>query len=171
MGLSRKPFREQLTMDKVKSVASEFMSHKRVAVVGVSRSPQNHGGNVVYQRLKERGFSVAAVNKNTDEIEGDVCYRALKSIPQVPEWVVLCTRPEASEEIMKECIELGVSRVWMHRGPGKGSVSENATRLGRENGVRVIDGGCPCMFDPAADTGHKMMRVVLGSMGRVPHKA
>jgi uncharacterized protein len=30
----------------------------------------------------------------------------------------------------------------------------------------VIDGGCPLMFAPTADLGHKVMRVVLG--GRVP---
>jgi hypothetical protein len=45
----------------------------------------------------------------------------------------------------------------MHRGPGPGSVSEEAATYGREHGVTVIDGGCPCMFDPTADTGHKIM--------------
>ena len=25
---------------------------------------------------------------------------------------------------MRECVELGVKHVWMHRGPGTGSVSE-----------------------------------------------
>ena len=45
----------------------------------------------------------------------------------------------------------------MHRGPGAGSVSKEATRYGREHGVVVIDGGCPCMFDPTADAGHKFM--------------
>jgi predicted CoA-binding protein len=157
-------------MDDLKDVAAEFMSHKKVAVVGVSRTPQNHGGNVVYGRLKERGFTVSAVNKNAEEIGGDPCYHDLKSIADAPDWVVFCTRPDATEELMKECIELGITRVWMHRGPGEGSVSDIATRLGRDNGVRVIDGGCPCMFDPAADAGHKMMRVIFGALGRVPRK-
>jgi uncharacterized protein len=51
----------------------------------------------------------------------------------------------------------------MHRGPGAGSVSPTAAEYGREHGVTVIDGGCPCMFGPTADFGHKVMRVVFRS--------
>jgi hypothetical protein len=69
---------------------------------------------------------------------------------------------------MRECVDLGIGRVWMHRGPGAGSVCETATRYGRENGVTVIDGGCPLMFDPTADPGHKFMRLL--GMGRMPKK-
>jgi hypothetical protein len=58
--------------------------------------------------------------------------------------------------------------VWMHRGPGAGSVSPAATRYGREHGITVIDGGCPCMFGPTADAGHKAMRAVFSLTGNVP---
>jgi uncharacterized protein len=53
--------------------------------------------------------------------------------------------------------------VWMHRGPGVGSVSPAATDYGREHGITVIDGGCPLMFSPTADFGHKMMRPMMSS--------
>jgi predicted CoA-binding protein len=53
-------------MQKVKEAASEFLANKRVAVTGVSREPKNHGSNVVYQRLRERGYEVFAVNPNAD---------------------------------------------------------------------------------------------------------
>jgi hypothetical protein len=39
---------------------------------------------------------------------------------------------------------------------------------GRQRGIAVIDGGCPCMFDPTADLGHKAMRVVFTLTGTVP---
>jgi uncharacterized protein len=74
--------------------------------------------------------------------------------------VVIGTRPERAEQTMRECVELGIKRVWMHRGPGPGSVSPEATEYGRAHGITVIDGGCPCMFGPTADFGHKVMRVV-----------
>jgi hypothetical protein len=64
---------------------------------------------------------------------------------------------------MHDCVELDIEHVWMHRGPGDGSVSAEATALGREHGVMVIDGGCPLMFDPTADFGHKVMRLILSS--------
>jgi hypothetical protein len=50
----------------------------------------------------------------------------------------------------------------MHWGAGASSVSSAATEYGRQHGITVIDGGCPCMFDPTADFGHKVMRVVYG---------
>ena len=56
----------------------------------------------------------------------------------------------------------------MHRGPGNGSVSETATAYGRERGIDVIDGGCPCMFGPTADPGHKAMRFIFTLTGNVP---
>jgi hypothetical protein len=34
----------------------------------------------------------------------------------------------------------------------------------------VIDGGCPCMFDPTADPGHKAMRFVFTLTGNVPRQ-
>jgi predicted CoA-binding protein len=153
-------------MATMQEAATAFLSHKRVAVTGVSRKPKNHGSNTVYKRLRERGYEVFAVNPNADEVEGDRAYPDLRSIPGGVETVVIGTRPELAEETMRDCAELGIEHVWMHRGPGTGSVSEAATAFGREHGITVIDGGCPCMFEPTADFGHKLMRLVYA--GKVP---
>jgi predicted CoA-binding protein len=157
-------------MQKIKDAASEFLALKRVAVTGVSRSSKDHGANVVYQRLRSRGYEVFAVNPNAQQVEGDRAYDDLRSIPGGVDAVVIATSPEHAEETMHECAELGISHVWMHRGPGAGSVSETATAYGREHGITVIDGGCPCMFGPTADPGHKTMRVVLTIAGNVPRR-
>jgi len=145
-------------MQSVKDAAAAFLANKRVAVTGVSRTPKNHGSNVVYQRLRERGYDVFAVNPNANEIEGDRCYHDLKSIPGGVQAVVIGTRPEIAEDTMHECAELGIKHVWMHRGPGAGSVSDAATDYGRKHGITVIDGGCPLMFGPTADFGHRILR-------------
>jgi hypothetical protein len=155
-------------MPTIKEAAAEFLANKRIAVTGVSRHPDGHGSNVVYQRLRERGYEVFAVNPNADEVEGDRCYHDLRSIPGGVNAVVIGTRPETAEETVRECAELGIEHVWMHRGPGAGSVSETATEYGRERGIAVIDGGCPCMFGPTADFGHKAMRFVFTLTGNVP---
>ena len=78
------------------------------------------------------------------------------------------TRPEAGERTMRECAAVGIGHVWMHRGPGAGSVSKEATEYGRARGITVIDGGCPCMFGPTADRGHKVMRAIFTLTGGVP---
>lgn len=155
-------------MVTVKDAATAFLAKKRIAVTGVSRNPQGHGSNIVYQRLRERGYEVFAVNPNADEVEGDPCYHNLGSIPGGVEAVVFGTRPETAEETMRECDSLGIKHVWMHRSVGQGSVSPEATALGREKGITVIDGGCPLMFDPTADFGHKCMRYVFTWTGGVP---
>jgi len=155
-------------MQSVKDAAAAFLSNQRIAVTGVSRSPKDHGANVVYRRLRQRGYEVFAVNPNADEVEGDPCYQDLKSISGGVQAVVIGTRPEIAEDTMRECDELGITQVWMHRGPGAGSVSEAATEYGRQHGITVIDGGCPCMFGPTADVGHKIMRLIFA--GHVPKR-
>jgi uncharacterized protein len=156
-------------MPTIKEAAAEFLANKRVAVTGVSRQPKGHGSNIVYQRLRERGYEVFAVNPNADEVEGDPCYHDLRSIPGGVEAVVIATRPETAEETIRECADLGIKHVWMHRSFGAGSVSEAATKYGRDQDITVIDGGCPLMFDPA-DLGHKAMRVLFTLGGKVPKK-
>lgn len=155
-------------MTAIRPAASEFLAHQRIAVTGVSRQPRDHGGNIIYRRLRDRGYQVFAINPNADQVEGDQCYHNLASVPDGVEAVVIATRPETAEATMRECIELGIKQVWMHRSFGAGSVSEPATELGREHGITVINGGCPLMFGPTADVGHKIMRVVLGWTGKLP---
>ena len=153
-------------MPTMKEAASEFLAHKRIAVTGVSRKPTGHGSNTVFKRLRDRGYEVFAVNPNADEVEGAHSYHDLKSIPGGVDAVVIATSPDKAEDTMRECDELGIKQVWMHRGPGAGSVSDEATAYGRDHGITVIDGGCPCMFDPAADFGHKIMRLIY--RGHIP---
>ena len=153
-------------MQNMAEAASEFLAHKRVAVTGVSRHPKSHGSNTIYKRLRERGYDVFAVNPNANEVEGDRSYHGLRSIPGGVDAVVIATRPDFAEDTMRECADLGIKHVWMHHGAGGSSVSDAATDFGRLHGITVIDGGCPLMFGPTADFGHKVLRRVLAS--RVP---
>ncbi len=153
----------------MKEAAAEFLSKKRIAVAGVSReSGGAHGGNPVYLRLRDRGYDVYAINPNADQVEGDSAYPNLRTIPGGVEAVVIATHPKMAGDVMQECIDVGVKLVWMHRGPGGGSVSHEAAELGRAAGVKVLEGGCPLMYAPTADVGHKVLRGVLSLVGRIP---
>lgn len=154
----------------VGDAAREFLALKRVAVTGVSSTkPGSHGSNVVYKRLRERGYQVFAVNPNAERAEGDPCYPKLAAVPGGVDWVLIGTRPETAEATVRECVDLGITRVWMHQPPvGPGSVSAAAAAYGREHGVTVIDGACPCMFAPTSDPGHRAMKVIGRLTGRVP---
>ena len=157
-------------MTAIKDAAADFLAHRRIAVTGVSRTHGKHGSNAVYMRLRDRGYDVFAVNPNADEVEGDRAYHDLRSIPGGVDAVVIGTRPEIADQTMHECAELGIGHVWMHRSVGEGSVSPEAAAWARAHGIRVIEGGCPLMFAPAADPGHKVMHFVLKLAGKVPRQ-
>lgn len=58
----------------------------------------------------------------------------------------------------------------MHRPFGRGGVSNAAADPGRRHGITVIDGGCPLMFDPTADSAHRAMRFLFTRNGNVPKR-
>lgn len=155
-------------MTKTADAATSFLSHHRIAVTGVSRDPTNHGGNIIYKRLKERGYEVSAINPNAETVEGDPCYPNLHSVPGGVEAVVIATSAQHADATMREAVDLGITDVWMHGSFGAGSVSDTATTYGREHGVTVIDGGCPLMFGPTSDGGHRFMCRLLTWTGKVP---
>ena len=117
-------------MTTIADAAKDFLDCRKIAVTGVSREPKTHGGNIVYTRLKERGYEVFAVNPNTDRVEGDVAYPDLRSVPGGVEGVVIATRPDRAEATVREAADLGITRVWMHRSFG------GEQRLGRGDPVR-----------------------------------
>jgi uncharacterized protein len=158
------------TSTPTRTAATRFLENRRIAVTGVSRTPSGHGSNVVFARLKERGYEAFAVNPHADEIEGGPCYPDLASIPGGVTAVVIGTRPEHADTTMREAVDLGITQVWMHRSFGTGSVSATATDYGRAHGVTVIDGGCPLMYGPTSDGGHRFMCRLMTLTGKVPRR-
>jgi predicted CoA-binding protein len=159
-------------MPTAEAAIDDFLAQKRIAVAGVSREPGGkHGGNIVYQRLKERGYEVFAVNPNADTVEGDPCYRSLKAIPGGVDAVVIATAPAVAPSVAQECAELGITRVWMHRSFAGGSVSQEAHDYCRQRGIASIAGGCPLMYGPTSDGGHRAMKIFVGLFGKLPKEA
>lgn len=147
--------------------AREFLSHRRIAVAGVSRDPAQ-AANLIYRRLRAEGYDVVAVNPAADEVEGDRCYRRLAAVPGSIDVVVIATPPDAAADVVRECANLGVRRVWMHRSFGQGSVAPDAVELARSHGMSLLDGGCPMMFLEPVDLGHRCFRWILRHTGRLP---
>ncbi len=146
---------------------SDFLAQKRIAVAGVSRT-SGQAANLIYRKLRSAGYEVFPVNPKATEVEGDTCYPNLASIPEVVDAVVIATTPAVAENLVRECAERGIARVWMHRSFGTGSVSEAAITFCREREIAVIPGACPMMFCEPVDVGHKCMRWVLRLTGGLP---
>jgi len=154
-------------MSSLAAAAAEFLSHRRIAVAGVSRDKPN-AANGIYRRLKADGYDVFAVNPAADQVEGDRCYRSLGEIEGGVEGVVVGSHPGTALAIVQEAAAAGVPRVWLHRSIGAGSVSEDAVRWCEEHDVAVIAGACPMMFVQRADFGHRCMCWVLDKLGKLP---
>lgn len=158
-------------MAKVDDLVQNFLAQKKIAVVGVS-DRRDTGCNLTYHKFKAAGYTVFAVNPRLAVFEGDVCYPDLKSIPELPDAVFILTKPAVTEQIIQQCVELGIQHVWMHcmmgTKPGLAasmtSVSAEAVRLCQENGINVIPGSCPNQF-LQPDFGHAMMRMMFHAFG------
>jgi predicted CoA-binding protein len=148
----------------------DFLSQKRIAVAGVSRDTGGHpAANLIYERLKRTGHDVFPVNPHMQTFEGECCYPDLQSIPGGVDGVVIVTRPETTEQIVHDCTDVGVRRVWMHQSLGRhSSVSPKAVEYCRQHDISVIAGTCPMMYGAGVDLGHTCMRWILRLTGGLP---
>lgn len=158
-------------MAKLENMVQDFLAQKKIAVVGVSDKRET-GSNMAYTKFKDNNYQVYPVNPRISEFQGAPCYPDLKSIPETPDAVFILANPNVTDQIVQECVDLGVKHIWMHcmmgTRPGLAknmtSVSQDAVQMCRENGIQVIPGSCPNQFlDP--DFGHKMMRGMWGLFG------
>ena len=159
-----------MTSTTLETKVEDFLAQKRIAVAGVSRDKSHHpAGNLIYQRLKRTGHEVFPVNPNMPNCEGDRCYPDVQSIPGGVDGVVIITRPETTQQIVRDCSSAGVRRVWMHQSMAKGSsVSPDAVEYCRQHDISVIAGACPMMFGPSVDFGHMCMRWMMKLTGGLP---
>jgi len=151
-------------MAKIDNMVEGFLAQKKIAVVGVSDKRET-GSNMAYKKFKENGYQVYPINPRLGEFDSATCYPDLKSIPEKPDAVFILASPKVTDQIVQECVDLGIKHVWMHcmmgtkpgLTQGMTSVSQDAVEMCRENGIQVIPGSCPNQFlNP--DFGHAMMR-------------
>lgn len=151
-------------MAKIDTMVQDFLAQKKVAVVGVSDKRET-GCNMAYAKFKENGYQVYAVNPRISTFNGEPCFPDLKSIPEKPDAVFILASPKVTDQIVQQCVDLGVKHVWMHcmmgtkpgLAAGMTSVSQEAVEKCKANGIAVIPGSCPNQF-LKADFGHAMMR-------------
>jgi len=145
-----------------KQVIDAFLAQSHVAFVGVSRNPKQFA-NAVYRALRDdgRGRTLYPVNASAagEPLEGDPSYASLADVPDPVDGVIVMVAADKAADVVREAIARGIPRVWLQKGFGPSSVSEEAVRLCRENGVEVVDGACPLMWSEPVKGGHRVHRV------------
>ncbi len=126
-------------------VIEDFLSQKRLAVVGVSRN-QRDFSRAVFREFDQRGYDLVPVNPNASELEGRRCFARVSEVDPPVEGALLLNSADLTEQVVEDCAAAGVRRVWMHRATGRGAVDAKAIEFCRANGIEVVDGECPMMF-------------------------
>jgi predicted CoA-binding protein len=128
-----------------KTAIEDFMAQRRLAFVGVSHDPKDFSV-AVYHQLAKSGYELVPINAHGGEVDGTPMLRSVAELAEPVDGAIVMVRAEAAAGVVRECIDAGVPRVWLHKGAGTGAVSDEAVALCREHGVEVIDGACPMMF-------------------------
>jgi len=117
--------------------AREFLTAKRIAVVGVSRNERDFS-RAILRELAARGYDLVPVNPGAEQIEGRRCFARLQDV-----------RPAADAALL---------RVWLHRGTGTGAASPGALAFCTANGLEVVHDLCPFMALPGTGFPHRVHR-------------
>ena len=154
---------EKVALDTIEN----FLAHKRIAMVGVSRESKDFSVTL-FKELRRRGYEVVPVNPKTSEVLGQPCFARVQEIQPPVEAALLMTSPDVTDEVVHDCAEAGIRRVWMYRAGGRGAVSPQAVKFCREHGIELVPGQCPFMFWRDAGIGHRFHGLIRRITGHYP---
>lgn len=152
-----------------KALIDDFLAQKRIAVVGVSRSSEAFA-NSLFRDLRDQGYDVVPVNPNADDaLEGATAYPSVKDIPGGVDAALILVTPEATEQVVRDCAEAGIRRVWIQGIMGEDNLEpakQAGVALARQHNLDVIPGRCPYMF--VGGTFHKLHGWFLKIINKYP---
>ena len=155
------------TSTGVREEINAFLSSPRVALVGVSRDP-NEFGPRLYADMRNWGYDAVAISPHLTELRGAPVYPRLQDVGQPVDAALLLTSPALNEQIVRDCAEAGVKRVWFYGVSDRSSENAAAIAYCQEQGIAVIPGYCPYMFIPRAPFFHKIHGFVARMTGQCP---
>lgn len=145
----------------------DFLKQKRLAVVGVSANPRDFSRGL-FREFQRRGYDMVPVNPKLEEVDDCRCYARVQDISPPVDGALLMTPAGVTGEVVKDCAEARIGRVWMYRAGGQGAVNDDAVDFCQSNGIRVVPGECPYMFFPKAGFIHRAHGVIRQLRGTLP---
>lgn len=140
-----------------------FLSSDLIAVAGASRDPKKFGAQVV-KELKARGKKIYPVNPETDDLEGEPCYRKVSSLPPTVDHLLIVTPKTQTMAVLKEAYEKAIGHIWIQQM----SETPEVIAFAKEKGIGPIHGKCILMFLEPVSSIHKFHRAILKFFGRLP---
>jgi predicted CoA-binding protein len=147
-----------------KAVVDDFVSQKKLAIVGVSRDPKKFG-NLAYRELKARGYQLFPVSRNLEKVGEDICYPSLMELPEKVDGVLIVVPPKETEKVVQEADAAGIKRIWMQQG----AESEASIQFCKDHGLSEVHGECILMFSCPVKSYHKFHRGLWRLLGKLPN--
>jgi predicted CoA-binding protein len=147
----------------------DFLAQARIAMIGISRERNNISG-MLFAELRRRGYDMVPVNPNMSEVMGQRCFARVQDVRPPVQAAILMTSPTVTDQVVADCFEAGIPRIWMYRGGGRGAVSFEAVQFCRDRGIGVISGECPFMFLSDAAGIHRLHRFIRKITGHYPRR-
>jgi uncharacterized protein len=145
----------------------DFLSHKRLAMVGVSRQRMEFS-RILYRELRSRGYDVVPVNPNAPDIDGQKCFARVPDIEPPVDGALLMTPPHRTTAVIRECMAAGVTRIWVFSSVHNNVVEAEAATFCDAKGISLVPGECPMMFLPHTGFIHRAHGFVRKITGEYP---
>jgi len=126
--------------DNTQQKMQRFLDGSPFAVVGASKNREKYG-NKVLRVYRQNDLIVFPVNPKEDEIEGQISYPDLTSVPEKPHGISIVTPPSVTREVVQQAIAMGVQHIWMQ----PGAEDEESIADAEKNGLNLIANG-PCIL-------------------------
>ena len=139
---------------------NDFISSKRIAVVGFSRSGKKFG-NMAGKELIKRGYEIYPVYPDVPEIDGITCYPDLKSLEGKAETLLISIAPSKVPPVLEEAARAGLKNIWLQQGSWSKEVQQAADRLN----LHVVSKKCILMYAPPVTSVHKFHRTIKSIFG------
>jgi uncharacterized protein len=145
----------------------EFLSAKRIAVIGASRNKKEYSRSL-FQELLKHGYDAIPVNPNADKLDGKKCHKNIKEIKPAPQRALILLPEDMTEQAVLDCAEAGVNDIWLHRHVAGGVSDTRAIFRAEEKGLNMITGFCMFMFLPKSSFYHKIHGGFMKLVGIYP---
>ena len=141
----------------------KFLEPQKIAIAGASRDPKKFGG-AVFKELKEKGFTLYPVNPNTDEIQGQKCYKSVLDLPDDVQHLFIVTPKQETQAVVNAAIQKGVKMIWIQQ---KSDTPEAVKSIG-DAGIPLIHKKCILMFADPVKGPHNFHRFIVKLFGGYP---
>ncbi len=147
---------------KAQDPTTFFDKSQPIAIVGVSKNPKKFGF-LVYNKLKENGYNVFAINPSAEVIDNDKCYNSIEALPDNVNKAVILTPQKQTDSVLKQIAQKGIRDVWIQQM----SETKESIEIAQSLNLNAITKRCVFMYVEPVKGIHAFHRGLLKFFGRL----